>query len=150
MTSEQRQNRTVIGFLLLSMLLHMLLLLLPKERLFPRPPAPAPVYVEVRPTQPRDRELDLPLREELEKPRETPAKRLAERNQVVEQEMAPEGQDSEDRQQMSRTEKPAQQPPPSVSTPPKEPSTARSEPAPPRPSTPDGWLARPEPKPKIR
>ena len=112
MTFEQRQNRITAGFVILSLLLHLLLLLVPKDRLFPTDLSPAPVYVEVRPPQTLDRELDLPIREELEKPREQPAKRLAEKDQVVEKEVAPEGQDTEDRQKTVRAEpQPAPTPP---------------------------------------
>ncbi len=151
MTSEKRQNRTIIGFILLSLLLHLLLLLTPKDRLFPQPAVPEPVYVEVRPPQPRDRELDLPIRKELVKPREKPAKRLAEQSQVVEKERAPEGKDIEDRQQSVRAQKPTQQtPPPSPAEPrakqqPAEKSASEST----RPTTPDGWLQKPEQKPAI-
>jgi len=55
MTSEQRQNRIIAGFILLSLLLHLLLLLLPKDRLFPEEAPPEPVYVEVRPPQQQER-----------------------------------------------------------------------------------------------
>ena len=102
MTTEQRQDIIITGFILLSLLLHLLLLLVPKDRLFPEEIAPPPVYVEVRPPQPRDRELDLPIRKELEKPRQKPAERLAEKDQVVEKETAPEGQDTEDREKVVR------------------------------------------------
>src|SRR5210317_1760892 len=112
MTSEQRQNRIITGFILLSLLLHLLLLLLPKDKLFPEKAPPEPVYVEVRPPQQQERELDLPIRKELEKPREKPAKRLAEKDQVVEKEMAPEGKDTEDREQIVRSPKPTPKTPP--------------------------------------
>jgi len=112
MTAEQRQNRIITGFILLSLLLHLLLLLVPKDRLFPVEMAPPPVYVEVRPPQPLDRELDLPIREELEKPREKPAERLAEKDQVVEKETAPEGQDTEDREPVVQAPQPVPRPQP--------------------------------------
>ena len=112
MTAEQRQNRIIAGFVLLSLLLHLLLLLVPKDRLFPVEMAPPPVYVEVRPPQALDRELDLPIREELEKPREKPAERLAEKDQVVEQETAPEGQDTEDREPVVQAPQPVPRPQP--------------------------------------
>ena len=67
MTSEQRQNRIITGFILLSLLLHLLLLLLPKDKLFPEKALPEPVYVEVRPPQQQERELDLPIRKELDR-----------------------------------------------------------------------------------
>jgi periplasmic protein TonB len=112
MTAEQRQNRIITGFVLLSLLLHLLLLLVPKDRLFPVEMAPPPVYVEVRPPQTLDRELDLPIREELEKPREQPAERLAEKDQVVEKETAPEGQDTEDREPVVQAPQPVPRPQP--------------------------------------
>lgn len=151
MTIEQRQNRIFIGFIVLSLLLHLLLLLVPKDRLFPADKPPAPVYVEVRPAQPQARELDLPIRKELEKPRTEPAKRLADRDQVVEKEMAPKGKDSEDRQKLVRAPKLAPKAPAQQPSPPKAESLQKQvEPAPPAPVTPDGWEVttqeKPEPK----
>jgi len=125
MTAEQRQNRIIAGFVLLSLLLHLLLLLVPKDRLFPVEMAPPPVYVEVRPPQALDRELDLPIREELEKPREKPAERLAEKDQVVEKETAPEGQDTEDREPVVQAPQPVSRPQP--------PTPPRPEPSPEKP-----------------
>ena len=58
------------------------------------------MVVEVRPPEqpkPLERELDLPTRPELEKPRKTPAKRLGPSDQVVKKETAPKGADTEDR-----------------------------------------------------
>ena len=151
MTSEQRQNRIIAGFILLSLLLHLLLLLLPKDKLFPEVAPPEPVYVEVRPPQQQERELDLPIRKELEKPREKPAKRLAEKDQVVEKEMAPEGQDTEDREKIVRAPKPAPKPAPKA--PPKEQAKPREEVVEQKtesdlelPFTPDGWKLKPEKK----
>ncbi len=158
MTSEQRQNRIIIGFILLSLLLHLLLLLLPDHKLFPEQPPPEPVYVEVRPAQQQERELDLPIRKELEKPREKPAKRLAELDQVVEKEQAPEGQDTEDREKVVRAPEPAPVAPPKKqptlpATPPKKQPTPPAaevekitEPEPELPFTADGWKAKPEQK----
>ena len=125
MTAEQRQNRIITGFVLLSLLLHLLLLLVPKDRLFPVEMVPPPVYVEVRPPQALDRELDLPIREELEKPREKPAERLAEKDQVVEKETAPEGQDTEDREPVVQAPQPVPRPQP--------PTQPRPEPSPEKP-----------------
>ena len=125
MTAEQRQNRIITGFVLLSLLLHLLLLLVPKDRLFPVEMVPPPVYVEVRPPQALDRELDLPIREELEKPREKPAERLAEKDQVVEKETAPEGQDTEDREPVVQAPQPVPRPQP--------PTPPRPEPSPEKP-----------------
>ena len=147
MTVEQRQNRIITGFILLSLLLHLLLLLLPKHKLFPTESIPDPVYVEVRPMQQRERELDLPIRKELEKPRKKPAKRLAERDQVVEKEMAPEGKDTEDQQKMVRAPKPAPKTaPPTQAKPRTETTQQKTEPTPHAPITPEGWLARLEKK----
>ena len=151
MTAEQRQNRIITGFILLSLLLHLLLLLVPKDRLFPVETAQPPVYVEVRPPQPLERELDLPIREELEKPREKPAERLAEKDQVVEQETAPEGQDTEDLERVVRAPEPApkmpQPSPPQPEPQPEKPQVEKVEE--PRPETVEGWQrpqAKPSPK----
>jgi protein TonB len=147
MTSEQRQNRIITGFILLSLLLHLLLLLLPKDRLFPEEVPTEPVYVEVRPPQQQERELDLPIRKELEKPREKPAKRLAEKDQVVEKEMAPEGKDVEDREKIVRSPKPAPKAPPKEQVKPrKEVVEQKTEPDLELPFTPDGWRQKPEKK----
>lgn len=145
MTAEQRQNRITTMFILLSLLLHMLFLLVPKQLLMPISKAPDPVYVEVRPPQPRDRELDIPIREELEKPREKPAKRLAEKDQVVEKETAPEGKDFEDREKVVRAPQPAPrpvQPVPPAQKPPEDAVEKRQ----PAPVTPEGWQAKPKEK----
>lgn len=147
MTSEKRQNRIIAGFILLSLLLHLLLLLLPKDRLFPEGPPPEPVYVEVRPPQQQERELDLPIRKELEKPREKPAKRLAEKDQVVEKEMAPEAQDTEDREKVVRSPKPAPKVPPQEQPKPrKEVVKKEAKPDLELPFSPDGWKQKPEKK----
>lgn len=147
MTYEQRQNYITVGFVLLSLLLHLLLLLVPKDRIFPKELQPAPVYVEVRPTEQRERELDLPIREELEKPREKPAKRLAEKDQVVEKEMAPQGKDTEDQKPNVRTP-PAPKPAPEVTARQQQPFEAPepAETSEPAPATPEGWR-QPEAKP---
>lgn len=146
MTPEQRQNRITTGFILLSLLLHLILLLLPKQLFFVPTPPPEPVYVEVRPPQQRQRELDLPLREELVKPRETPAKRLAEKDQVVKQEKSPEGKDAEDRARTVRTPRveQRQKPQPRAEKPetePAKPPVAATSPL--RPVTPEGWQSKP-------
>ena len=149
MTSEQRQNRIIAGFILLSLLLHLLLLLLPKDTLFPEEAPPEPVYVEVRPPQQQERELDLPIRKELEKPREKPAKRLAEKDQVVEKEMAPEAQDTEDREKVVRSPKPAPKVPPKEQPKPrKEVVKEKTKPDLELPFSPDGWRQKPEKKPE--
>jgi protein TonB len=132
--------------------LHLLLLLVPKDRLFPVEIAPPPVYVEVRQPQPLDRELDLPIREELEQPREKPAKRLAEKDQVVEQETAPEGQDTEDLERLVRAPEPvpqtSQPAPPQPEPKPDKPQVDEVEQ--PRPETTEGWQRQQaEPPPKV-
>jgi len=152
MTAEQRQDRIITGFVLLSLLLHLLLLLVPKDRLFPAEVVPPPVYVEVRPPQPRDRELDLPIRKELEKPRQKPAERLAEKDQVVEKETAPEGQDTEDREKAVRAPKQVQkvpQPTPPQPEAPREKAPAEK-PDQTLPETADGRMQqRTEPSPRV-
>lgn len=147
MTAEQRQNRIIAGFILLSLLLHLLLLLVSKHSLFPMDNAPEPVYVEVRPPQQRDRELDLPIREELEKQREKPAKRLAERDQVVEKEQAPEGKDAEDLKKTVRAPIPAPITPPPQPKPRKEVKPKEKEPEPPAPVTAEGLRPQAKEKP---
>jgi len=152
MTAEQRQNRIITGFVLLSLLLHLLLLLVPKDRLFPAEIAPPPVYVEVRPPQPLDRELDLPIREELEKPREKPAKRLAEKDQVVEKETAPEGRDTEDREPVVQAPEPVPRPqpqtPPQPESKPEKPKADESDQT--LAETREGWKRkRTEPSPEV-
>lgn len=126
MELNQYEKRLFIGFILISLLLHLLLLLIPKASLFPRPPRPEPVYVEVRPTPQPDlsRELDLPIRPELEKPRETPAQRLGPADQVVDQEVAPEGKDDIDQPIPQQASKPA---PPAAPRPEPEPRQKPSE-----------------------
>ena len=155
MTAEQRQNRIISGFILLSLLLHLLLLLVSKQQLFPVENTPRPVYVEVRPPQAPERELDLPIRKELEKPRQEPAKRLAEKDQVVEKEIAPEGKDTEDREKKVSTPEPVRKTPAQVQAkaqPKTRPEVApkQAEPVEPIPVTPEGWMAKPEEKPSVQ
>jgi periplasmic protein TonB len=95
MDLDRRQNFLLTGFILFSLLLHLLLLLiLPQGDLLQAPPPAEPVYVEVRP--PRVRELDAPPPAEVS-PRQTPAKRLGPVDQRVEKEVAPLGDAPEDR-----------------------------------------------------
>jgi len=98
MNQTRLQNPLLLGFILLSLLLHLLLIyLVPELDLFPVPPKPDRVVVEMRPVpEPRERELDLAPHPELEKPRTKPAKRLAAADQVVEKETAPQGESLED------------------------------------------------------
>jgi protein TonB len=122
MELSRRQNLLIAGFLLLSLLLHLLLLLVPETGLLRQTEKPEPVYVEVRPPQRRDRELDLPVKPPPPKPRETPAKRLAEQDQVVKHETAPIGKDTEDTPRSVRAPRPRVEPntppaPPAMPTP---------------------------------
>lgn len=91
----QDNNRILLAFLTLSLLLHLLIIFaMPEMTLIPKPEESEPVYVEVRtPTQ--SRELDLP--EKKDQPRETRAKRLGPADQVVKKEIAPKGDFTEDR-----------------------------------------------------
>jgi protein TonB len=98
MNFHQRQDAILAGFITLSLLLHILLLnLLPGSDLLLAPREKTPVYVEVRPPQLRDRELDLPAHPGQERLRETPAKRLGPADRTVPKETAPKGDAPEDR-----------------------------------------------------
>jgi protein TonB len=95
MNSNSQQKPFLTGFIILSVVLHLLLLyLLPQRGIFPIPDK-KPVYVEVRDV-PASRELDLPSPAE-ETPREEPAKRLGPADHKVEKETAPKGEMPEDR-----------------------------------------------------
>ena len=122
MDIKRRQDLIIASFLLLSLLLHLLMLLLPETGLLRPVVPPKPVYVEMRPPQRRDRELDLPVRPPPPKPRETPAKRLGPQDQVAKRETAPPGEDSEDRQRrvpapQPRTQQPVPPVPPAMAAP---------------------------------
>jgi protein TonB len=98
MNFHNRQDAILAGFVTLSLLLHILLLnLFPEGELLLAPREKTPVYVEVRPPQLRDRELDLPVQPDQERPRETPAKRLGPADGTVPKETAPKGDAPEDR-----------------------------------------------------
>lgn len=97
MVARPRPDLLLAGFILFSLLVHLLFLLLPGGLLRPGERPEAPLYVEVRPPQQRDRELDLPPRPVPPRPRDTPARRLAPQDQVVRREQAPVGRDGEDR-----------------------------------------------------
>ena len=129
MNFNPRQSQLLWWLLPVSLLLHFLLLQLLPHLSSLRPPPEEPVYVEVRPPQPApklSRELDVPPRPEPEKPRETPAKRLGPQDQVVEKEMAPKGEDTED------VRAPAQPAPP----------------APPQPAASATQQSKPQPEPQ--
>jgi len=124
MELKHRQDLLIAAFLLLSLLLHLLLLLIPETGLLRPVTSPQPVYVEMRPPERRDRELDLPVQPQPPKPRETPAKRLGPQDRTVIRETAPVGQDSEDRTPSRRTPRSKPQP-----APPQVPATAGPTPA---------------------
>ena len=91
----RQDNRILLAFLTLSLLLHLLIIfLVPEMSLIPEPDSSEPVYVEMR-TPAQERELDLP--EQKDQPRETEAKRLGPADRVVEKEVAPKGDFIEDR-----------------------------------------------------
>lgn len=144
MDLNRRQNLLIVGFLLLSLLLHLLLLLIPETGLLGKVAEPQPVYVEMRPPERRDRELDLPQRPPPPKPRETPAKRLGPQDQVAERETAPPGEAAEDRQRSARAPQPR---PPAQPRAPQAPATAAPAAEPDYPPAPTGDRPAAEPTP---
>jgi len=95
MHADRREIRTLLLFLFISLLLHLLVLLLTREAdLLPETVVEKPVYVEMAPPQ-RERELDLPVTPDQQ--RTAPAKRLGPSDQVVAHETAPVGDAPEDR-----------------------------------------------------
>ena len=133
--TERRQNLLIGAFILVSLLLHLLALLLPRTILFQPEPQKPPVYVEIRPPQQRDRELDLPETPPPPKPRETPAKRLGPQDQVAPRETAPTGEDPEDSQRSMMARRPV----------PAAPAPQQSAPAPPQVESPPVTAAPPGP-----
>jgi protein TonB len=99
MQLDRHQNALLLGFITVSLLLHLLLIyLVPELSLFPPPPAREPVVVEIRPGElpkVRDRELDLPP-DTPETSRTRPAKRLGPVDRQVERAAAPKGDAPED------------------------------------------------------
>lgn len=103
MTPDNKHDRLLIGFISLSLLVHLVFIRLtplPQPRI---PEKEEPVYVEMAPQKKTDPDRPRPAPEmdaqelpELQKPRETPAKRLATLDQVVEKEKAPKGEAEED------------------------------------------------------
>lgn len=92
---RHHENRILLAFLSLSLLLHLcIIFLLPDLQLIPQVEDNKPVYVEVR-TPTRSRELDLP--ETKDQSRTEPAKRLGPADQAVKKEQAPQGDFIEDR-----------------------------------------------------
>ena len=136
-----RQSALFLGFLAISLLIHLLLLFFVPQRPFiDERTEPRPVVVEVRPPEPlpeppppRERELDLPVVPD--QPRETPARRLGPSDQVVQRETAPRGDMPEDRRPdapapAETRPRPAQTAPPQAAERPK--PQPRPEPARPR------------------
>lgn len=143
---SRRQNLLIAGCLLVSLLLHLLLLLLPDTGLLRRVEREAPVVVEIRPPERRDRELELPPAPPPPKPRETPARRLAEQDRVVKRETAPPAEDAEDLRRSARTPQVQASPPP-LPAPAPTPAAPPGEPA--RPLSPTGeWPAPAPPAPR--
>lgn len=158
MEYRRPQNPLLLGFITLSLLLHLVLFfLLPQRSLFIAPSTEEPVYVEVRPPQPRERELDLPAPEK-ETPRDTPAKRLGPADQVVKKETAPKGDAPEDRTPAASpppaapTAKPRPRPEPTPAPAPSEPVVQRriTEEARPAPSEPPEAREAPKPLPDLK
>jgi protein TonB len=101
MIFADREKTLLLGFLTLSLLLHLLLFyLLPAQFTRPATP-PQPMMVEVvpplTPPEPKERELQFAPKEQTEeKARVTRGKRLGERDIVAKKETAPEGKMPED------------------------------------------------------
>ncbi|MDF1580774.1 MAG: TonB family protein [Desulfuromonadales bacterium] len=98
-TMNLKQHHTLFlwGFLILSLLLHLLALqFLPGVRMSPPTVQEKPVFVEIRSVEPRKIELDVEPDKQLDIPRDRPAKRLGPINQVVAVETAPQGDSFED------------------------------------------------------
>lgn len=136
MNLKRRSDIFLLGFITLSLLVHLLVFyLLPRQALLTPPPDKKPVYIDLRPPKPQSRELDVPVRPETEAPRETPAKRLGPADQVVKQETAPKGKDFEDMAPKAVT--PAREQKPSVAIQPTRPAPPPT-PAP-KPAEVDPW-----------
>ncbi|MBN1142308.1 MAG: TonB family protein [Deltaproteobacteria bacterium] len=104
-TQQRSHDYLLLGFIVLSLLLHLLAASqLPLRRLLEAPPRQRePLVVEVLPPQEtrrfKPRELDLP--ETPPQKRDTRAKRLGLQDHVAEQETAPKGKDFEDRDRIA-------------------------------------------------
>jgi len=144
MNLNRRSDNFLLGFILFSLLLHLLFfLLLPKQIMKPAPVESKPVYIDLRPPRPLSRELDLPPTPAPEKPRETPAKRLGAEDREVKKETAPKGKDFEDLAPKPRPTPPAR---PRPQTPAAKPVKPAPEPAPENVKpTPRGPTQAPEP-----
>jgi periplasmic protein TonB len=124
MDLNRRSDPLLIGFLTLSLLLHLLVLyLVPRHALLPAAPVEEkPVVVEMRPPQPKERELEIPKTPD--QTRTQPAKRLGPSDRQVEKETAPRGRDFEDRTPSAPT------------PPPRSRQQTRAQPAQPKPPAP--------------
>ncbi|PLX79539.1 MAG: hypothetical protein C0616_11025 [Desulfuromonas sp.] len=97
MNIERNQTPLLWLILLLSLLLHLALLRLIPKPDYAVPEKPVETRIEVVPRFiDQQRDLDIPVRPELVKPREEPARRLGPADQVVKKEMAPRGDSLED------------------------------------------------------
>lgn len=97
MNIERNQTLLLWLILLLSLLLHLALLRLVPKPDYAVPEKPTETRIKVIPRfVEQQRDLDIPVRPELVKPREEPAKRLGPADQVVKKEMAPRGDSIED------------------------------------------------------
>jgi protein TonB len=145
MSFMRQREPLLLGALIASVLLHLLLgaLLAWLPQFYREPVNPEPIFVEVVPPLKKlpsqRRELDLPAKPAPPVPRETPARRLAEQDQVAKRETAPKGEDDEDRQRSTRAPR-AQTPPAPARTKPA-PPVAQSQPAPP--------TGQPRPEPQL-
>ncbi|NLV23272.1 MAG: energy transducer TonB [Deltaproteobacteria bacterium] len=123
----RQQDSLLFGFILLSLLLHLVAAYqLPLQRLLEAPERPRePMVVEMLPAEepvpsprPKPRELELP--ESAPQERETPAERLGPQDHVAKEEVAPKGEDFEDRTPVTPQRKrvmPQRTPPPVAAVP---------------------------------
>ncbi len=145
MRSAPRQSPLLLGFLLVSLLLHVLVMYLVPQRPFVPPRSERePMVVEVRPPQPpprtQERELDVPARPD--EVRDTPARRLGPSDSVAERETAPPGDAPDD----LAAAPPPPTPAPSPAPPPEAARTPEPRPAP--PAAQREPPVRPEPRPE--
>lgn len=141
MDLNRRSDIILLGFILFSLLLHLLFIYLWPQRLTTlEKPEPKPVYIDLRPSRPLDRELDVPRRSEPAKSRTTPARRLGAENREVKKETAPKGKDFEDLAPRARPAAKAASPTPTPAVKPVKPTPPTEKPTPktgkPSPRTP--------------
>lgn len=139
-----RERSFLLGFLTLSLLLHLLLFyLLPQHFIPASRPAPEPIMVEVVPPpvplQSREREPEF-VPEKKEDARTTPGKRLGERDIVAKKETAPQGDMPEESRPATRPSPPpaAKARPKGVPSRPQSPSASER----PRPESPQSARIR--------